>query len=728
MESSTYITIDHTLTKKHLRATIFKAYIYYVRKFYKEINLEDICIEAGLSLEYLTNEDNWVSVIFEKGFMEALQKRIKDKNFVRRVGEMGLQREISGKTFDYVACHVLTLSALYKNVPLMASLMNKVITVEAVEHRRGFAHYRFSPKVQGLNPNEERVLLSRIPVYMENIIGYCAALPVQKNLPMSDVSMERCQKHSYSMIIQYSHEVRTFIQHIVTFLLLYAFSFSIFFIPIGDYTSTLYVSFVSSLIGVSFNVFRDYKNANEKAKDFLNNAVELGYWSEKNNTVNSLLQKKTSEVSALTEVVNIISTSDTETEVFQFTCKALSHILHFDRSVVLLMNSSRSQLSYATGYGLDQKLESKLRSVKIDVAVDTPDPYQIWSAYSNRVPVLIENVEKNIPILEDKVCRELFKVSQSSSFAAVPIKTAGSNHGLLIFDCYHSMKPLHQDDLALIETICSQAAIAIERLRSREGLQVAHNETKMLSKSYSRFIPPEVLEQMGCKDISEIQLGDGVLKKRTVLFSDLRGFVSFCEKIDPREVLAFLNRYYQKLGPTIDKYGGLIDKFSGDNLMMTFSDPLTATLSGVEIQRALTHYNRERKRKGESLIHSGIGICQGKTIIGSVGFNRRMDVTVLSDSVNVASRLDSLCKSLDAKILTSGIPMANLSSVDPSLMIINQGKRFIKGREEPVEVLEVIDNKAYNMFRNYEWIGREPLDLGGVGREQGPSLEGVVKT
>ena len=240
---------DPMLTQRHLRTIIFKSYIYYVEKFYPEINMSDICIEAGLSFEYLTDEDNWVSVIFEKKFMEALQKRIKDEDLLRRVGEFGVRKEVLGKTVCYLMHNIFTLRALYKNLPFMTSLFNKVIKTEIIEHRGNLIHYRVSPQIDVLNRTEVEVLLSRMSAYMSNIMGYYSAMPIPKGLQMSDVTLEELKGGAYSLVVRYPYEMRTWnlIDNAMVFLFFYVISFFMFLVPLGDYKLALYISFISSL-------------------------------------------------------------------------------------------------------------------------------------------------------------------------------------------------------------------------------------------------------------------------------------------------------------------------------------------------------------------------------------------------------------------------------------------------------------------------------------------------
>ncbi len=684
--------IDSTLTQRHLRTTVFKSYIYYIKQFHPEVYLPEVCQEAGLNMEYLTDEDNWVSVIFEKKFMEALQRRIKDKNLLRKVGEFGVQKEVLGKSIFYFAYNILRVPTLYKKLPFVTSLINKVFKIEITNHRNNSISYKVTPLLNNLNPFEREVLLSRMPDYMTNTMGYYAAIPTPKGLPQSKVSLRELEGHAYSLLVHYPHELRSWniVDNTMVFLSFYAISLTMFWFIIDDYSSSLTLALITSLLGVAFNTFKNNKDISEKTESFSKDLIQLDEQFEKLSIANQGLSRKVSETLALTTVVRVISSSDTEEQVLVATCKSLSQILYFDRSIVFLANSDKSKLHYTAGYGVEPHLEAKIKHMSLDTTIPSSDPKKLSNVYTHGIPILIEDVKQHLSTLEDEISRQILEMSHSSSFAAVPIQAANEKYGVLIADCYHSMKQLSKDDLNIIGTIGSQSAIAIEKARSKENLRIALEKTQKLSQSYSRFVPFEILDQMGYKDVFDIRLGDGALKEFTIFFSDLRDFTSLCEGMRPDEVLKFLNSYYSRLSPIIRQNGGIIDKFIGDCLMAIFVNPLSAVKSGVEIQRALTIYNKKRIETQRAPISCGIGICQGEVILGPLGVDRRMEMTVLSDAVNTASRLDSLCKSLDAKILVAGIPPEDLLSLDKSLRVVSKGIQLVKGKKKSIEVYEII--------------------------------------
>lgn len=139
-----------------------------------------------------------------------------------------------------------------------------------------------------------------------------------------------------------------------------------------------------------------------------------------------------------------------------------------------------------------------------------------------------------------------------------------------------------------------------------------------------------------------IKKGEAETEKKliTVLFSDIRGFTSYSEKHKPEEVIENLNRILQVQADTVEKYGGDIDKFVGDELMAVFMDEYTATKSAYEMIYKVNYLNNEYNTD----LHVGIGINTGEVIAGNIGSKNRLEYAVIGDTVNLASRLCGIAK------------------------------------------------------------------------------------
>jgi adenylate cyclase len=166
-------------------------------------------------------------------------------------------------------------------------------------------------------------------------------------------------------------------------------------------------------------------------------------------------------------------------------------------------------------------------------------------------------------------------------------------------------------------------------------------EMRKAVSAYDRFIPYQILQMLGKHRISEVQLGDHIELPLTILFSDIRDFTSLSETLTPQENFNFINSYFGQMEPIITVNNGIIDKFIGDAIMALFTDANDAVIAAAMMCRQLGHYNAGRARAGYRPINLGMGLNTGMAMLGVLGGSSRMEATVISDAVNLASRFSS---------------------------------------------------------------------------------------
>ncbi|MEC8052750.1 MAG: 7TM diverse intracellular signaling domain-containing protein [Myxococcota bacterium] len=223
-------------------------------------------------------------------------------------------------------------------------------------------------------------------------------------------------------------------------------------------------------------------------------------------------------------------------------------------------------------------------------------------------------------------------------------------------------------------------SLQIEKAATLELLLEQSTHAARLGESAQRFVPHEFLEFLGREDISEVQLGDSVSSEMTVLFSDIRSFTSLSEGMNPQENFEFVNDYLQVVTPVIYRHGGFVDKYIGDAVMALFhGDPRQACACALEIEADLKRYNQARVADGEKPIYSGIGIHTGSVMLGTVGDTQRLQTTVISDAVNLASRIEGLTKQYGHTILLSEAVVEGMSDQDGFLLTM-VGDAEVKGK------------------------------------------------
>ncbi len=212
-----------------------------------------------------------------------------------------------------------------------------------------------------------------------------------------------------------------------------------------------------------------------------------------------------------------------------------------------------------------------------------------------------------------------------------------------------------------------------------------------LNKAYERFVPREFLALLDKQSIIDVQLGDQVEKEITVLFSDIRGFTHLSEKMTPQDNFEFINTYLGLMEPIIHQHNGFIDKYIGDAIMGLFPSHADDAVKGaIAMLKKLRQFNPILQKRGKQTIEVGIGLNTGLLMLGTVGGQNRMDGTVISDAVNLASRVEQLTKTYGTSLLITEQTYHKLS--EPSHYKIRMIDRVtVKGKTEPVTIYEVFD-------------------------------------
>jgi len=215
---------------------------------------------------------------------------------------------------------------------------------------------------------------------------------------------------------------------------------------------------------------------------------------------------------------------------------------------------------------------------------------------------------------------------------------------------------------------------------------------KRVRGAMARYMAKEVVDRL-LEDNSFSLGGESVVA--TVLFSDIRRFTSLAEGMSAQSVVELLNEYFTDMVEVIFKRSGVLDKYIGDAIMAVFGAPVKsgrhaddAVLTAVEMQRALHELNQRRIERGQETIEIGLGLATGEMLSGSVGSEKRLEYTVIGDSVNLASRLEGANKHYGTGILLAGATAELL--VDEHVLRKVDLIR-VKGRQTPVEVFEALD-------------------------------------
>lgn len=252
--------------------------------------------------------------------------------------------------------------------------------------------------------------------------------------------------------------------------------------------------------------------------------------------------------------------------------------------------------------------------------------------------------------------------------------------------------PYTAADLKLLTTLALQSSAAIESaLLYEKNIKEAQEKEEAMRRIYditNKFVPFEFIKSLGHDVITDVRLGDQVEKIVTVLFSDIREYTTLSEKMTPEENFSFVCSFNERIGPIIRKYNGFVNQYLGDAIMAIFPGNAKDALSAaINMQQEVQAFNSIRQLRNEPAIQIGIGMHTGPLIMGITGDKSRMDACTISDTVNTASRLESLTKHYKAGILLSNASLQQIHNREPFLFR-NLGLVQLKGKYESLNVHE----------------------------------------
>jgi adenylate cyclase len=385
------------------------------------------------------------------------------------------------------------------------------------------------------------------------------------------------------------------------------------------------------------------------------------------------LEHENNLLKLLLAVGKTLSSVLTPEEVMHRVMELVFQMENVERGFVMLRDEKKGFKPAVLLYK-DDSMKAQARGVALSTTV-------IDRVMSERVPLLIHDVGSD----ERFSSSQSLRISGIRSAMCSPLIYKDHVFGLFYVDCLSKPYAFSKEELSIFSVIAAEAAISFDNARSHEELARRVVERQALE----RFLSSANVERILASP-DEIHLG-GENQIATILFSDIRGFTRMSEHMEPQAVVELLNEFFSEMTDLIFESGGTLDKYLGDGIMAVYGAPLPkpddalrATKTAVEMQRALANLNREWENRGQQRLLMGVGVNTGAVTAGNIGSAKRMDYTVIGDSVNLASRL--CANAAGGQILISESTYAQLHVEIPAQRL---EPIRVKGKETPVELYEI---------------------------------------
>ncbi len=346
----------------------------------------------------------------------------------------------------------------------------------------------------------------------------------------------------------------------------------------------------------------------------------------------------------------------------------------------LLMIEREGQM-FIEAEGFSKKEEVNIKNQTIDERTDLPHSLIIY-VQRTKENIVLEDASKDNKFSQDPY----IKKEGIKSLICSPILYQNKVMGFIYLENNSTENAFTKDRIEILNILSSQAAISLENAR----LYIASG----------KFVPIEFLQLLKKRSLVDVKLGDHIENKMSVLFLDIRGFTMISETMTASDNFQFINAFLDHMEPVIRYHDGFIDKYIGDAIMALFKGEKAddALQAAMTMLNQLKSFNEDQVNQNKNPIRIGIGINTGELILGIVGGKQRMESSVIGDTVNIASHIESLTKIYGVPLLISEETKNALTHTsDYTFRLIDQVS--VKGKKKLINIWEVLDA---DLFGNKE--------------------------
>ena len=418
--------------------------------------------------------------------------------------------------------------------------------------------------------------------------------------------------------------------------------------------------------------------------------------------VNNLLDNKlfqTTLIGMLAELSGKVSSLEhTVKGVFEL----LSNVCQADICSIMIKDDDNGLLVFnANNAGYTSDITEDFKAISI---ADFNTRYSDYKVLSNEVCDFDKAGEKDKRI---------------ESYIMIPLKCSGSEYATIHIGTsikeYFSSVIL--ENLNVFLSSCAPIIANALRLKQMEVLQ------KKTRTAFARYVPIDVMDEIIKK--STTQATQSETRVVAILFSDIRGFTKISENTQAQELVNFLNNYFSCMGNEIIAEGGNIDKFIGDAIMAIFGAPKTlenssasAVRAAMRMVKALCHLDTSGITLPQAGFGTGIGLNCGECVVGNIGFQDKLDYTVIGDTVNLAARVEGVTKYYKQSIIVSeniynAVRESSSARAADGFIFRKADSVRVVGKEQPVSlytVYEAFTDEADDNIPASLVIDREALD------------------
>lgn len=392
------------------------------------------------------------------------------------------------------------------------------------------------------------------------------------------------------------------------------------------------------------------------------------------------VDRRKREVDTLNQIGNFLAASTFDIDrILYYTMDMIGVMMRVEAGSLLLLE--KEELVFKVALNTDIAILRKFR-LKLGQGI-------IGYVAARGEPVIVRDVT-TYPHFCPDIDRETGFVTRS--VLCVPMISQGKVIGVLevLNKCGGEFD---ENDLHLLQSIAASVTIALENARLyKKSVSIAEQE-RSIRKMFQKFVPKEVVERIVAVTEDERMLM-GELKTLTFLNIDIRGFSQLSKTIGPQKTVALLNYFFSTMGSIVFHHQGVVDKYLGDGFLAIFgaikasmADADNAIAAALEMKEAMMDLNEYVESQGVHAFTIGISLNTGETVIGNIGFEQKMDYTVIGDAVNTVFRIQDICRHFPNSILASDMTLESARSQPRTCKLENE---YLGNLPEGITIYEIL--------------------------------------
>ena len=640
--------IDPKWTKQEILATVMYPYILEAIDLIGHDKVTQILAEIGVPENYIAKQSNWLSIDFHDEFLDLYERHGSVEDLSYRAGKRSMQRDVIGLNY-FVLKHFLTPELAFQSFAKITSKFNRTRTYEVFEKRTGHVKVAVGLTRERILPRRGESCQNWITCfesYIELMTGERGR--VRKTSCLYNGDQHCCYEIKWNAM---GHLKDHFLSGV-------ALSFTALgttaVVGLEDPVSTaLAVGSVTGVVWSLLNWMRLKLTVKEKRSselEFQSFQLEAEEKYRELQNAKTSLDQKYKEAKHLEQTAREVQSNYELSDILRASMDAVCNNFNFDRAFLMLVDEERKALRTSALAGIeDNKGGADLWSFFVDVKQKRESPMVLSSVFHTGQPVIINDVERHLFQL-NKASQSLLLQLKTRGFVMVQIPGENGSWGVLVADRVESPAVLDRSDLVLLQRVAQQVGIALDK-RSR------FEQVERIRNVFQKYVPKEVVEQVTGREGPVL---GGQTKDVVCMFIDIRSFTSMSANLPPRVTIEILNRFFTLLESELNPSGALIDKFLGDGALVTWGAVDSQAICGDKIittvfslLQQLKTLNAQLREENLPNIKVGMGLHRGEVVVGNIGSESRMEFTCIGSAVNLAARLEGLCKPNGACIVAS---------------------------------------------------------------------------